>query len=662
MGRLVSESEVNGNISNNISYEYDDYSNRSQMTVSGEEDYVTTYNYSSNGHYTGLLQKESKKTGDVVRDTVYTYDANGNQLTKNDPDDGLQTNTYDGLNELIGVQNGEMTASYTYGYDGLRRTKTVNGETTTHVYDGQELMVDIGKSVYEADVYVRGTGLISSRAFYNGMTSDVTYYLQNAHGDVVNLTSETGDKTKTYRYDAFGVEKNSDENDENPFRFSGEYFDKETGTIYLRARYYDPEIGRFISRDTVTGTANDPLSLNLYTYCRNNPIPLNDPDGHFWGLVAKAAIGAVINVAVTAVCDYLDDGEFNSGAGEYLSAVATGALSAVISPAKCAENIAKRMVKSGLKEAAIGAVGDGIKQLADGEFDPKEMAINAGKNFVSGALNGKFNASCFTAGTMIETADGDRTIEEIQIGDLVLSANPETGEIAYKPVVNTYVHVTDTVLYLTIDEEIIETTEDHPFWVEGQGWTSAKLLQPGDVVRLKDGSTQCVDDIEIVELPEGEYVAVYNFEVADFHTYFVSDYDILVHNKCKKPNGYETGDIDRHGNLSPQKNRKVGHTNSATDGYVQSHHIIQDEWAVKNIPSYRRNDAPAILLKSKSGSAHALISSSQRKRRKTLGYATSLRDEFNFSYSSMIDAGVSKKSAQKAIKKSYKYFNSLGAI
>ena len=289
MGRLVSELEVNGNISNNIAYEYDDYSNRSQMTVSGEEDYVTTYNYSSNGHYTGLLQKESKKTGDVVRDTVYTYDANGNQLTKNDPDDGLQTNTYDGLNELIGVQNGEMTASYTYGYDGLRRTKTVNGKTTTHVYDGQELMVDIGKSVYEADVYVRGTGLISSRAFYNGMTSDVTYYLQNAHGDVVNLTSETGDKTKTYRYDAFGVEKNSDENDENPFRFSGEYFDKETGTIYLRARYYDPEIGRFISRDTVIGTANDPLSLNLYTYCHNNPVSGKDSTGHFLDTFFDAA-------------------------------------------------------------------------------------------------------------------------------------------------------------------------------------------------------------------------------------------------------------------------------------------------------------------------------------------------------------------------------------
>ena len=51
---------------------------------------------------------------------------------------------------------------------------------------------------------------------------------------------------------------------------------------------------------------------------------------------------------------------------------------------------------------------------------------------------------------------------------------------------------------------------------------------------MKDGSTQCVDDIEIVELPEGEHVAVYNFEVADFRTYFVSDYDVLVHNQCKK--------------------------------------------------------------------------------------------------------------------------------
>ena len=62
--------------------------------------------------------------------------------------------------------------------------------------------------------------------------------------------------------------------------YSGEYFDKETGTIYLRARYYDPEIGRFITEDTNRGKDSDPLSLNLYTYCYNNPVNLFDSTGH----------------------------------------------------------------------------------------------------------------------------------------------------------------------------------------------------------------------------------------------------------------------------------------------------------------------------------------------------------------------------------------------
>lgn len=79
----------------------------------------------------------------------------------------------------------------------------------------------------------------------------------------------------------FGVEKNISDSDANPFRYCGEYFDAETGTIYLRARYYDPAIGRFISRDSYAGRKSDPLSLNLYTYCINNPIRYADPSGHF---------------------------------------------------------------------------------------------------------------------------------------------------------------------------------------------------------------------------------------------------------------------------------------------------------------------------------------------------------------------------------------------
>ena len=76
------------------------------------------------------------------------------------------------------------------------------------------------------------------------------------------------------------MEKNIDENDTNAFRYCGEYYDAEMGTIYLRARYYNPSTGRFISRDSFAGRRSDPLSLNLYTYCRNNPIRFIDPSGH----------------------------------------------------------------------------------------------------------------------------------------------------------------------------------------------------------------------------------------------------------------------------------------------------------------------------------------------------------------------------------------------
>jgi RHS repeat-associated protein len=91
--------------------------------------------------------------------------------------------------------------------------------------------------------------------------------------------------------------------DANPFRYCGEYFDKETGTIYLRARYYNPEIGRFISEDSYPGEANDPLSLNLYTYVGNNPINLFDPTGH-WAQSDTQYSMAVQNILLELTIKY----------------------------------------------------------------------------------------------------------------------------------------------------------------------------------------------------------------------------------------------------------------------------------------------------------------------------------------------------------------------
>ena len=293
------------------SYEYDDYGNRSKMTAEGTEDYVTEYSYvDSNGKYTALLQKEVKTVENEadenlinlnpnsnVKQTVYAYDANGNQITKT-TDGTTETNTYDGLNQLIGFTDGETTASYAYNVDGLRYEKTVNGQTINHVWDGSKQIVAdiIDGQFYEADCYIRGTNLVAKYNYRNGNKSEYTYYTQNAHGDVVNLTDSTGAVTKTYKYDAFGVEKNIDDSDTNAFRYCGEYFDKETATVYLRARYYDPSTGRFTQRDSLAGNITDPLSLNLYTYCANNPVFFCDPSGHF---VVEAALATTAAAAMT---------------------------------------------------------------------------------------------------------------------------------------------------------------------------------------------------------------------------------------------------------------------------------------------------------------------------------------------------------------------------
>ncbi|YCH29931.1 Rhs family protein [Erwinia sp. D4-22] len=136
--------------------------------------------------------------------------------------------------------------------------------------------------------------------------------------------------------------------------------------------------------------------------------------------------------------------------------------------------------------------------------------------------------------------------------------------------------------------------------------------------------------------------------------------DPLGLTKCNAPNGYKTGDVDPHGQLSPRVNRAVGHTNSRADGFVQSHHPIQDACAKKRINSYQRNSAPATLLKSSSGSPHAAISAAQRARRATMGgWDTTLKQEFNISYKEMLEAGVPTNQARKSLSDAFKYFDGL---
>ena len=134
---------------------------------------------------------------------------------------------------------------------------------------------------------------------------------------------------------------------------------------------------------------------------------------------------------------------------------------------------------------------------------------------------------CFVAGTLVATEDGHKPIE---VGDKVLSANPETGEIAYKTVEETYINETDEFIHVHVNGETISATPNHPFYVDKFGWILAKNLRAGDILVLSNGEFVVVEWVqhEILENP----INVYNFEVQDFHSYFVGESAILVHNEC----------------------------------------------------------------------------------------------------------------------------------
>ena len=139
---------------------------------------------------------------------------------------------------------------------------------------------------------------------------------------------------------------------------------------------------------------------------------------------------------------------------------------------------------------------------------------------------------CFTEDTLILTEDGLIKIDEIEVGDFVWSENPETGDITLKEVKETFVNKTDTLVYIIVNGETIKTTEGHVFYVENVGWLPASMLKQGDILSLEDGGKLPIQSIKTVEY--NHYISVYNFEVEDYHTYYVSDESILVHNTCMK--------------------------------------------------------------------------------------------------------------------------------
>ena len=149
------------------------------------------------------------------------------------------------------------------------------------------------------------------------------------------------------------------------------------------------------------------------------------------------------------------------------------------------------------------------------------------------------SSQCFVAGTLVQTVDGAKPIEAIRAGDMVWAWDEETGEVALKPVVETYINQTYELVHVFVNGEEIVATPSHPFYSPVKGWMDAVRLRAGDILVLVNGEYVVVEKVqhEILESP----VAVYNFQVADYHTYYVTESSVLVHNKCDYNHGDSVG-------------------------------------------------------------------------------------------------------------------------
>jgi RHS repeat-associated protein len=453
---------VQGFGTRNLTYDYDQIYRLGKETISGYGPagtitYDTTPGYGDIAGYDQVGNRRSRtvllspaisalpngtinysyNSKDQITTTGETYDNNGNTQTAFDL---TGTFGYNFENQLISQTAG--TVSIVYDGDGNRVRKTANGITTHYLVDDRnptgyaQVLEESSTLNGAADcVYITGIDLINQHR-KNGASWLSSYYGYDGQGSVRFLTDNTGAISDRYAYDASGTVIWSGGVTPNNILYTGEQYDPDLKLYYLRARYMNPNTGRFLAMDTFGGHQSDPMSLHKYLYCGENPVNSTDFSGHDSSLASMAASGGIglalaslilspttINAPGPYDRTYNDD----HGAGAIIGAAAGQAFSALIryavGPAlartwnylRPKQRIDLLRVRYAYPDSNSGtAVGVRIKiekGMADGEYlfvidqDGRAWTIEASKGFHHNSLV-KANEGVLAAGNVRVTEMG----------------------------------------------------------------------------------------------------------------------------------------------------------------------------------------------------------------------------------------------------------------
>jgi RHS repeat-associated protein len=418
-------------------------------------------------------------------------------------------------------------------YNGLGQlvSKTANSVTTQYLIDdlsptGYSQVVEELVNGQVTRQYTYGLERISElQTVNNALTA--SFYQYDGRGTVRMLTNSAGAVIDTYEYDAFGNLIAISGSTPNAYLYRGERYDSDLGLYYLRARWYNPATGRFMTRDPYQGSIHDPASLHRYNYTSANPVNFIDPSGRAdladYGLLAANSVarGAVVtslsfavNCAIFAEASAVDlVGQHIGQQIDQLSLLFKGC-EAQITPMQFATALATNTALMGLGELAGGALGKWLYEAEEGE-----PALSC--------------AICFPAGTPVHTDNGTVPIERIKIGDKVWAQDTGTGKNELRTVTAVAPQHRDKLVELGIagEKQALRVTPVHPFQArrnadEAAHWIEAGNLVAGEQLETEDGRWVEVQSVHSVE----GLAVVYNFTVAKDHDYFVGQTGFLVHN------------------------------------------------------------------------------------------------------------------------------------